>query len=216
VVRFSSEKPRSPEEREELEDESKASEGGEALERKARHAALGADVASALSGGGALHDILQRCAEAMVRHLDAAFARIWTLNQEDGVLELQASAGMYTQLDGPHSRVPVGELKIGLIAKEQRPHLTNAVTSDPRVSDKEWAIREGMVAFAGYPLVVEGQVVGVMAMFARQEIAQDTLEALASVAAALAQGVERKRVATSQDGLRGLPGGGAPRRPRPR
>jgi PAS domain S-box-containing protein len=177
-----------------LEDESKAPEGGEALERKVRQAALGAEVATALSGGGALRDILQRCAEAMVRHLDAAFARIWTLNQEDGVLELQASAGMYTHLDGPHSRVPVGELKIGLIAEEQQPHLTNAVTSDPRVSDKEWAIREGMVAFAGYPLVVEGRVVGVMAMFARQEIAQDTLEALASVAAALAQGIERKRV----------------------
>jgi len=31
-----------------------------------------------------------------------------------------------------------------------------------------------------------------MAMFARQELAQDTLEALASVAAALAQGIERK------------------------
>jgi two-component system, NtrC family, sensor kinase len=98
------------------------------------------------------------------------------------LLELQASARIYTHLDGPHSRVPVGELKIGLIAQERQPHLTNAVTSDPRVSDKEWAMREGMVAFAGYPLVVEGRVIGVMAMFARQELAQDTLEALASVA----------------------------------
>jgi hypothetical protein len=40
----------------------------------------------------------------MVWHLDAAFARIWTLNEEEGLLELQASAGIYTHLDGPHSR----------------------------------------------------------------------------------------------------------------
>src|SRR5262249_17809798 len=52
---------------------------------------------------------------------------------------------------------------------------------------------EGMVAFAGYPLLVEGQVVGVMAVFARRPLAEDTLEALATVADALAQGIERKR-----------------------
>jgi PAS domain S-box-containing protein len=188
-----------------LSDGDEALGGEEALERQTRQAALRADVGTALSGGGTLHDILQRCAEAMVRHLDAAFARIWALNEE-GVLELQASAGIYTHFDGPHSRVPVGELKIGLIAQERQPHLTNAVTSDPRVSDKEWAMQEGMVAFAGYPLVVEGRVVGVMAMFARQALAQDTLEALASVAAALAQGIERKRVeealGQSEDRLR--------------
>jgi len=35
------------------------------------------------------------CAEIIFQHLDAAFARIWTLNREDNALELQASAGMY-------------------------------------------------------------------------------------------------------------------------
>ena len=60
-----------------------------------------------------------------------AFARIWTLNDEDQILELEASAGLYTHIDGPHGRVPVGQFKIGLIAQEQIPHLTNDVLSDP-------------------------------------------------------------------------------------
>src|SRR5207302_4762210 len=55
----------------------------------------------------------------------------------------------------PHSRVPVGKYKIGQIAQERQPHLTNAVVGDPRVGDQEWAKREGMAAFAGYPLVVD-------------------------------------------------------------
>jgi signal transduction histidine kinase len=80
----------------------------------------------------------------MVRNLHAAFARIWTFDEEEDVLELRASAGMYTHLDGPHSRVPVGSLKIGLIARERLPRLTNDVLDDPRVSDKEWARREGI------------------------------------------------------------------------
>ncbi len=165
----------------------------ELLERRARQPALRADVGAAFAEGGPLRDILQRCAEATVEHLDAAFARVWTLGEEEDVLELQASAGMYTHLDGAHSRVPVGELKIGLIAQERRPHLTNTVTSDPRVSDKEWARREGMVAFAGYPLIVEERLVGVVAMFSRQELTEDTIEALGSVADVMAQGIERKR-----------------------
>jgi predicted nuclease of restriction endonuclease-like RecB superfamily len=48
----------------------------EALERQARQAAFRADVGIVLSQGGPLREILQRSAEAMVGHLDAAFARI--------------------------------------------------------------------------------------------------------------------------------------------
>src|SRR5687767_5915582 len=137
--------------------------------------------------------MLQSCAEAIVRHLDAAFARIWTLNEAEGLLELQASAGLYTHTDGAHGRVPVGMYKIGRIAQERRPHLTNDVIHDPRVSDKAWAQREGMIAFAGHPLTVEDQLVGVLAMFARQPLGEATLQALASVADGIALGIERKR-----------------------
>jgi len=141
-----------------------------ALAEKSRLTALAADVAIALTQANALPQTLQQCAQAFVQHLDAAFARIWTLNAEENVLELQSSAGLYTHLDGPHGRVPVGQFKIGLIAQERRPHLTNTVTSDPRVGDPEWARREGMVAFAGYPLIVGERLVGVLAMFARQPL----------------------------------------------
>jgi PAS domain S-box-containing protein len=161
---------------------------------KLRQAALRADVSAALAEPvGSLQSILQRNAEAVVRHLDAAFARIWTLNQQESMLELQASAGLYTHLNGSHSRVPVGKLKIGLIAEERQPHMTNDVRTDPRISDQEWARDQGMVSFAGYPLLVEDRVVGVIAMFARHPLTEDTVEALASVAATIAQGIERKR-----------------------
>ena len=86
--------------------------------------------------------ILDRCAQALVQHLDAAFARIWTANHAERVLELQASAGLYTHVDGPHGRVPVGHLKIGLIALERRPHWTNDVLNDPRIHDS-CLFREG-------------------------------------------------------------------------
>ena len=171
----------------------------DAIEEQARLAAFIKDVGLALTRSDSLPDMLHHCAEAMARNLNGAFARIWTLDSKDDVLELRASAGLYTHLDGSHSRVPVGKYKIGLIAQERLPHLTNTVESDPRVSDQAWAKREGMVAFAGYPLVVEDRLVGVMAMFARQPLSDATLEAMSSVANGIALGVERK---TAEEGRR--------------
>jgi PAS domain S-box-containing protein len=162
--------------------------------RSARQAALHAEIHTAFSGltAGALQTTLQLSAEAVVSHLDAAFARIWTLNDEGNMLELQASAGQYTRLDGEHARVPVGQLKIGLIAQERKPHLTNNVQNDERISHPEWAKREGMVAFAGYPLLVDGRLVGVLAMFARKMLEPAVLQTVALVADTIAKGIDRK------------------------
>ena len=166
---------------------------------RARDSALRASVSGALARTDSLRGMLQGCVEALVQILDVAFARIWTSSRGGGFLELQASAGLHTHINGEHARIRVGELKIGLIAQERAPHLTNQVLEDPRVHDKEWAHREGLVAFAGYPLVIEERVVGVMAMFARQALSPDTLETLGSIASLIAQGIERKR---SEDQLR--------------
>jgi PAS domain S-box-containing protein len=165
----------------------------EILAERARALRLDADIAAMWTENEVVPAVLNRCAEAIVIHLDAAFARIWTLNREEYVLELQASAGMYTHLNGPHGRMPVGKFKIGLIAEEGKPHLTNRVIGDPGVGDQEWARREGLVSFAGYPLIMDGRVLGVMAMFARRPLSEFTLDALASVAEKIAIGLDRKR-----------------------
>jgi PAS domain S-box-containing protein len=159
----------------------------------ARDAALRADVSAILARGVSMREMLQECAEALVRHLDAAFARIWTLRRGGDVLELKASAGAYTRLDGRYGRIPVGHFKIGVIARDCVPCVTNDVLTDPRVDDKEWARRDGIVAFAGYPLVVDEHVVGVVGLFARHTLAPETLHTLQSVAAVVAQGTERRR-----------------------
>ena len=165
----------------------------EALARRAKQSTFEASVGTALTSAEPLPQQLSRCCEAMVQ-LGAVFARIWVVDDTDDVLELRASAGLYTHLDGPHSRVQVGQYKIGLIAAERRPHLTNQVAHDPRVGNPEWARREGLTAFAGYPMMLGGQLVGVMALFAREPLSDDTLQALGTVASQIALAIERDRI----------------------
>jgi PAS domain S-box-containing protein len=173
----------------------------QALLERERLALLNSDVSHALIQNNSLRDILRACTEAVVKHLDAAFARIWTLNRDENVLELQTSSGMYTHLDGRHSRIPTGKFKIGLIAKERKPHLTNTVIGDARVSEQEWAKREKMVSFAGYPLIVEKRLIGVVAMFARHPLTTQTLDALASISNTIALGIERKQTEAERERL---------------
>jgi PAS domain S-box-containing protein len=165
-----------------------------ALHDQLRLAAFGRDVGLALSQAKSLQETVQQCAWLIVQHLGGAFARIWSVNEREGELELQASAGLYTHIDGDHSRVPIGQFKIGRIAQTQQPYFTNSVLGDPFVHDQVWAEREGMVSFAGYPLVVDGRTIGVMAMFAQHPLSETTLSAMASVAQGLALGMERKRI----------------------
>src|SRR5215207_1913876 len=48
-----------------------------------RHEPLSAMIASVLADTGTTRDVLGRAAEALVRRFDAAFARIWTLNDHE-------------------------------------------------------------------------------------------------------------------------------------
>ena len=153
-----------------------------ALEERNRMLELEVEVDRVLNQTQELSILLQGCTEALVTHLNAVFARIWILKAEEQVLVLRASAGKYTNLDGSHSRVRVGHLKIGQIAKEKRPILTNAVIGDPRIPEQEWAKREGLVAFAGYPLLRNEEIIGVMGLFFRQSLTDFTLKSLGIVA----------------------------------
>lgn len=165
------------------------------LEERVRLTNLAMDVTAASMQGTTLQKILQTCSEALVQQLDAALARIWTLNHRENVLELQASAGFYATLDGPDGpdyRVPLGQSNIGLIAAQLKPLLTNSVIGDQRFPEQAWAQREGLVAFAGYPLILEDRLVGVLAVFARCAFSRAVLDKLASIADAVALGIGRK------------------------
>lgn len=163
-------------------------------ENEARHraelSALGAAVGLSLAGPGSLGKVLGECAEALVALLDAVCARIWTL--ADGVLELQAAVGgAPPALDA--ARVALGDGLIGAIAAARRARVVPDVHADPTLPDPGWAHREGVAAFAAYPLVVTDRVVGVVALFTRRPLGGAAAAALASLAHHLALGIERHR-----------------------
>lgn len=170
--------------------------------QRIRQAELSAAIGTALTTQRALVDQLQACAQALVDHLGAAFARIWLIDEDDpALLRLEASAGLYTHLDGEHSRIRMGEFKIGRIAARRQPLLTNAVSEDPEIRDQAWARREGMVAFAGFPILLGERVLGVVGLFARHTLDDATRAVLRSVVDAIAVAIDRDRVERARDAV---------------
>ncbi|HVQ14436.1 MAG TPA: ATP-binding protein, partial [Vicinamibacterales bacterium] len=94
---------------------------------------------------------------------------------------------------GAQSRVGIGRSTVGAIAETCRSMVTSARDVDPALADPNWAEREGIVAFAGYPLLVDSKLVGVMTIFSRGEFSPSALESIAAVADGVAVGIERKR-----------------------
>ena len=132
-----------------------------------------------------LSEVLASITRGLVEDFDAAFSRIWLIQpgdlcaeccnsaicrNRDQCLHLAASAGIYTHIDGDHRRVPIGALKIGGIAQEGCPLLTNDLVNDERVPNKSWVAENSLRSFAGYPLFYQDQNLGVLALFSRREI----------------------------------------------
>jgi signal transduction histidine kinase/CheY-like chemotaxis protein len=153
-------------------------------------AQLGERVGQALVTKEGLTDQLRACCEALVT-MGAAFARIWTYDATHEVLDLRASAGIYEHTTGRHARIPVGSLKAGRIAQTREPTLIQNVMGDPQVVDQEWAARERLVSFAGYPLIVGNRLVGVVAVYARVELSDGMASAISTVADQIAIAVDR-------------------------
>lgn len=158
------------------------------LSERCRLVALTIEVGVALTRQEELGKILQACSDSMIRHLDVRLVGIWTLNERKALLELGASAAA-----GKLSRgAQIGQAIAGRVAEERMPCRSNAVVRELNSREQEWARKEGVTAFAGYPLIVEGQLVGVLGIFTQEELPEATLGTLAGVADCIAGGIKGK------------------------
>ncbi|MBO0350192.1 PAS domain S-box protein, partial [Phormidium pseudopriestleyi FRX01] len=163
------------------------------LREQSQQATLGASVVVALTQARSLHQTVQRCAVEIVRHLDAAYVAIWTVDSGQN-WQLQASAGPCM----PHlaDRTSVGQFNPQQIAQLRQVYWSNDALTHPVVGD--WLQQSGLVAFAGYPLIVDDLVVGVMEIFADHPLNKTTLDYLSTIADRIAIGIERKQADLEQ------------------
>src|SRR5262249_46292755 len=75
--------------------------------------------------------------------------------------------------------------KLGLVARTRQPFTKNGLIGDPQF-DQEWIAQERLEAAAVLPLLVAGEVEGILVAFFRQTLDDEAFEALAILAALVA------------------------------
>ncbi|KAF4515849.1 hypothetical protein B566_EDAN000084 [Ephemera danica] len=169
---------------------------------------LSAAINEILAHGATLPEIIQQCTTALIRHLDVALARIWLLHPGDlcsechqaeactdraPCLHLAASAGFSDHLNDEYHRIPLGALKIGKIAHGWDALPTTEIVKGTGLPHKQWLTAHGLQAFAGYPLEIGTQAIGVMAVFSRHALSAPVSETLERIAQVVSIGIERTR-----------------------
>ncbi|MGB3612493.1 MAG: LuxR C-terminal-related transcriptional regulator, partial [Elainellaceae cyanobacterium] len=117
-------------------------------------------------------------------------ARLWLVEPDRTVLRLLASSGLHTRLDGDFAQVPMGAYKVGKIAQNRVPFLSNQLTQESWVKDRDWAIANRLQGFAGYPLISQDRVIGVLVSFSHNAMAAEFLEVLQVLCMAAAVGLD--------------------------
>ncbi|MGG6237640.1 LuxR C-terminal-related transcriptional regulator [Nodosilinea sp. AN01ver1] len=135
-------------------------------------------IAQRLSGCLEVETIARIVTDGLVHQFGCAFARIWVVESDTTMLRLVASSGLYTHTNGSFARVPMGAYKVGKIAQNRVPFLSNRLAEEAWVKDRDWAIANNIQGFAGYPLMTGDRVIGVLATFSHGPMAAEFLEVL--------------------------------------
>ena len=166
----------------------------------------------------AVEDVLSLAVKSLGTARDSALVRIWLVEPDTACptcmdnaicagrgrcLHLTASYGKSrtdgrlwteTELSGFY-RFPLGSRKVGAIALTNKPlEVARIDGTEPWIADPQWIEREGIVSFAGQPLVCRGETLGVIAVFSRGMLEAGTLELLRMVADHIAYAIANARL----------------------
>jgi transcriptional regulator with GAF, ATPase, and Fis domain len=154
-----------------------------------------------------LADLLCLVVNRLAESPRVALARIWLVQRSEdctgcvmaaecrdrsACLHLVASGGRsavdpkveWTRLDGAFRRFPLGVRKVGRIAATAEPIEALDLLPVPPdwIAGPDWVRAEGVAGFGGQPLVHRGEVLGVLAVFARGAVGPECMDWLRTIA----------------------------------
>ncbi|WP_392532749.1 PAS domain S-box protein [Nostoc sp. C117] len=167
-----------------------------ALLERSRLSLLSAEVSLALSQSGTLAEILQNCTNTISQYLKIAFVCIWTFERQTNQLQLQAGvhctestcSALSDSQDFPNHMVLANKI-IGLMTQNHQAIFNEevAINHPGLVLNSTFSV----FRFSAYPLIVEQQLIGMMALFSQQLFSEPTHNLLNWIANNIAVAIDR-------------------------
>ncbi len=173
-----------------------------------------------------VENVLKLIVDRIASQSDVALARIWLVAPGDicanchlrdecpdqiACLHLVASAGSsrqtgeeWTNLDGFFRRFPYGVRKVGNIASTGQPIEVPNIADNPSILVRpDWAKAEDIRAVGGQPLIHQGEVLGVLAIFTRACLGEENLTWMRMIADHAAVAIANARAFEEIEQLKG-------------
>jgi transcriptional regulator with GAF, ATPase, and Fis domain len=175
----------------------------------------------------ALPELLRMVVDRLAESPRVALVRIWLVRPTEdctgcpmpaecqahsSCLHLVASNGRsvvdprrtWTELDGAFRRFPLGARKVGQIAATGEPLEIPDLSPAPPdwIVRPDWICAEGIAGFGGQPLLHRGEVLGVLAVFARGSIGGECMDWLRTIADHTAAAIATARAFAQIEELR--------------
>jgi two-component system, NtrC family, sensor kinase len=168
-----------------------------ALLERSRLSLLSAEVSLSLSQSGLLSDILQNCTKILSHYLDQGFICIWTFERQTHQPQLQAGVRctdstchtLTSSQDFPNHGILANNI-IGLMTNKYQSLVNEEVIFK---TDQEIFLESIVSSFllSAYPLIIEQQLIGIMALLNKQPLSEPTHNLLNWIANNIAVAVDR-------------------------
>jgi len=155
---------------------------------------------------GVLSDKLDMITQGIIEIFEAEFSRIWIrkscdnikedcsylklyneaqfCDQKEGCFHLISSSGCHSDRGDSIKRVPYGSLNIRKLLSDNKDHLIiDNLLEENNDFDKEWIKKYELKSFAGFALLSDqGQLIGVLSLFSKNEIDTSTKHKISALA----------------------------------
>ena len=158
-------------------------------------------VTQLLAEAATLHEVTPKILRAVCEYLVWDLGTLWSRDHEAGVLRC-VEAWHKASVEAPHfdatSRETTFRLGIGLpgrVWSSREPTYIPDIANDANFPRAPIAAREGLHAAFGFPILLGGDVLGVMEFFSHEirQPDQDLLVMMAAIGSQIGQFIERKR-----------------------
>lgn len=167
-----------------------------ALLERSRLSLLSAEVSLTLSQSGTLTEILQHCTNNISQYLDIACVCIWTFERQTSQIELQAGVHCTDHTCNPLSdthdlpnHMILEEKVISLMVQNHQTIFNQEINIHPQFKIFDSAL--SIFRFCAYPLIIEQQLIGIMALFSQELFTEPTNNILNWIANSIAVAIDR-------------------------
>jgi signal transduction histidine kinase len=123
-------------------------------------------------------DLLDTLVDGLVEHFEVEVAQAWLFERDEGSLGCQATRHTTGSAPPLAPRVLPGVSEIGRVAVLGSALLVEDPARDHRFDTRAWLEEEGIRFFAGFPLQISDQQLGVLAVYTRQLLDRNAIELL--------------------------------------